>query len=204
MLKNKLLPCIALSLISTASQAVTVSFSGVMDGFNAGPFSGGTAFSGSFMLDESVVATGGVSTFSGAVDNFVLEIDGNVFTGNNGNVQQFSSASGATDFFTIDIGGSNGSVSGTVGPDVFTGFSVDWRGSNLFADTTVLAHDLTTADFSYTRVIFEFNDLISESVIDNASVINFGSVSAVPVPAAVWLFGSGLLGLFGMARRKRA
>jgi len=28
--------------------------------------------------------------------------------------------------------------------------------------------------------------------------------SAVPVPAAVWLFGSGLLGLVGMARRKKA
>jgi hypothetical protein len=27
---------------------------------------------------------------------------------------------------------------------------------------------------------------------------------AVPVPAAAWLFGSGLLGLLGMARRKRA
>lgn len=30
------------------------------------------------------------------------------------------------------------------------------------------------------------------------------AVSAVPVPAAVWLFGSGLLGLVGIARRKRA
>jgi hypothetical protein len=29
-------------------------------------------------------------------------------------------------------------------------------------------------------------------------------VSAVPVPAAVWLFGSGLLGLVGIARRKKA
>ena len=28
-------------------------------------------------------------------------------------------------------------------------------------------------------------------------------VSAVPAPAAVWLFGSGLLGLIGMARRKK-
>ena len=204
MLKNKLLPCIALSLISTASQAVTVSFSGVMDGFNAGPFSGGTAFTGSFILDESVAATGGVSTFSGAVDNFMLEIDGNVFTGNNGTARQFSSASGATDFFTVNIGGANGSVSGIAGLDVFTGFSVDWRGPNLFSDTTVLAHDLTVADFSYTRVVFGFNNLTSESVIDNASVINFGSVSAVPVPAAVWLFGSGLLGLVGVARRKRA
>lgn len=30
------------------------------------------------------------------------------------------------------------------------------------------------------------------------------TVSAVPVPAAVWLFGSGLLGLIGMARRKES
>ena len=29
-----------------------------------------------------------------------------------------------------------------------------------------------------------------------------GTVSAVPVPAAVWLFGSGLIGLIGAARRK--
>jgi hypothetical protein len=31
-----------------------------------------------------------------------------------------------------------------------------------------------------------------------------GWIGAVPVPAAVWLFGSGLLGLIGIARRKRA
>jgi len=29
-----------------------------------------------------------------------------------------------------------------------------------------------------------------------------GTVSAVPVPAAVWLFGSGLIGLIGLAKRK--
>jgi len=40
------------------------------------------------------------------------------------------------------------------------------------------------------------------TTIDNASQITFGSASVVPVPAAVWLFGSGLLGLLGIARRK--
>jgi len=34
--------------------------------------------------------------------------------------------------------------------------------------------------------------------------VRSGGVSAVPVPAAVWLFGSGLLGLIGIARRKKA
>ena len=32
----------------------------------------------------------------------------------------------------------------------------------------------------------------------------FLEVSAVPIPAAVWLFGSGLIGLIGIARRRRS
>jgi len=31
-----------------------------------------------------------------------------------------------------------------------------------------------------------------------------GTISAVPVPAAIWLFGSGLVGLMGVARRLKA
>jgi hypothetical protein len=38
--------------------------------------------------------------------------------------------------------------------------------------------------------------------IDNVSIS--ADVNAVPVPAAVWLFGSGLIGLVGMARKKKA
>jgi hypothetical protein len=39
-----------------------------------------------------------------------------------------------------------------------------------------------------------------DAYIDNVSIVT--DVSAVPVPAAAWLFGSGLLGLVGVARRK--
>ncbi len=41
----------------------------------------------------------------------------------------------------------------------------------------------------------------STMVFDN---IQFREASVVPVPAAAWLFGSGLLGLIGIARRKAA
>ena len=37
-----------------------------------------------------------------------------------------------------------------------------------------------------------------------AWAVRTGDVATVPLPAAVWLFGSGLLGLIGMARRKTA
>ena len=36
-----------------------------------------------------------------------------------------------------------------------------------------------------------------------AWAVHSGDVSAVPVPTAAWLFGSGLIGLVGLARRKR-
>ena len=41
---------------------------------------------------------------------------------------------------------------------------------------------------------------------DSLSGVTFDDLSygAVPIPAAVWLFGSGLIGLIGVARRKKA
>ena len=40
--------------------------------------------------------------------------------------------------------------------------------------------------------------------IHSDATVNYVPFSPVPVPAAVWLFGSGLLGLVGMARRKKS
>ena len=38
----------------------------------------------------------------------------------------------------------------------------------------------------------------------NTNIAGTWSVTTVPVPAAAWLFGSGLLGLIGIARRKKS
>lgn len=39
-------------------------------------------------------------------------------------------------------------------------------------------------------------------VSDESNIVNASMFNPVPVPAAVWLFGSGLIGLIGAARRK--
>ena len=53
---------------------------------------------------------------------------------------------------------------------------------------------------------FEFDTLTMSSLTGTGNVfiddLSFTSVSAVPVPAAAWLFGSALLGFFGFSRRK--
>jgi hypothetical protein len=49
--------------------------------------------------------------------------------------------------------------------------------------------------FTHTQLDGPFPDFTSE--------INM-EISQVPVPAAAWLFGSGLLGMIGTARRKKA
>lgn len=49
-----------------------------------------------------------------------------------------------------------------------------------------------------------FQDIgLGVSIDMSVWAVRSGDVSAVPVPAAVWLFGSGLIGLIGVARRKK-
>jgi len=65
------------------------------------------------------------------------------------------------------------------------------------ADPLVLTFDnlnLNTADVDITFYRRSSWVFVSEVTFENAS--------AVPVPAAAWLFGSGLLGLIGMSRKK--
>jgi hypothetical protein len=51
----------------------------------------------------------------------------------------------------------------------------------------------------------EHNDPDSQESIFLSSTLGISPVvSAIPVPAAIWLFGSGLLGLIGFSRRKPA
>lgn len=76
----------------------------------------------------------------------------------------------------------------------------------IIVDVLDLGGDFTIRDLSFT------NDSVTIGTVASAS---FSSptllshtfelvVSPVPIPAAAWLFGSGLIGLIGLARRKKA
>jgi len=202
--RHRYLAAAGLFLCSSASHAISVNFSGVMDGFNAAPYTNGTSFSGSFEMAEAVSRTG--NNFIDAADNFFLQIGSDQFSGNNGDIAQFSSSGDpdsdflAVTFYAGELNGGANSVGG--GP--LTEVKFDWRGT-LFDDPNVLAHDLTQEDFGYNRVTFEFNNSLSTAVIDTAQTVSIGSPSPVPVPVALPLFGSalGLMGVFGWRKRKQ-
>ena len=91
----------------------------------------------------------------------------------------------------------------------------NWTATNLNGDEL----DLGNAP-RFIFAVSDGNDWIGGDAINyivgplpNATFVSFGTdepqlaavdLTAVPVPAAVWLFGSGLLGLVGVARRKSA
>lgn len=74
--------------------------------------------------------------------------------------------------------------------------------SNWFTDGSVVPDNLP-ASFTPILVGADFDSTGTETGFVFGAVDSI-TVSAVPVPAAVWLFGSGLLGLVSVARRRKA
>ena len=92
----------------------------------------------------------------------------------------------------------------TPGLTVWTvGILADVHDENSHWEAELYDYDLNSLTLT------EDNISTHDTFIDNAALPSYGGsflvrVSAVPIPSAVWLFGSGLLGLVGMARRKKA
>ncbi len=178
----------AMLLVSFSSHAasVNVTFSGVT-GFNPGPYTSGTAYSGSFVINGTDVATA-------TVDDLQITVGGDSYSATGGSLNQF-----AGQFFTV---GSFSSYTSTGSPYALEGFSVDWRApaGGVFSSSTVVASNLTEADLNYKRVYIDF---VQGNLIDAADAISFSSVnvSAVPVPAALFMFAPALLGFMGLRRK---
>jgi len=94
-----------------------------------------------------------------------------------------------TDSGRITYGGTTSTV------DYMVGLSDDFR----------LIWDINLTTFEVTSVIENFAYVTTTDPYYSAgfTTVELISVSAVPLPAAIWLFASGLIGLIGVARRKQ-
>lgn len=149
----------------------------------AGILIGSMIVEGTTSSDATYVVTDGILSFDTAADTISI-----VGTISALSITSMPLLSGSFSSFTYNAIPAAGG--GTT--EIFTGTGPDTKSDYLLA---ALGVDLSTP--------FEFFGFTIESA--NGNVVGTDIINtAVPVPAAVWLFGSGLLGLVGIARRKKA
>jgi len=108
-----------------------------------------------------------------------------VFTDNN---------DGSWNAEVFDVGNTSGGSITLSGNNNFS-LAMDW-GAGYFGDTN---NSLISSPDTYLVVFDGFDDL-EKRISGNTLAVD---MERVPVPAAAWLFGSGLLGIIGFARRRR-
>lgn len=79
-----------------------------------------------------------------------------------------------------------------IGPTPIATTTIDTDGTVFTGDDGVGGSQMDNGPFEGFNFNFDFTSMTNEVIV----------VPAIPIPATVWLFGSGLLGLVGVARRK--
>jgi len=99
-------------------------------------------------------------------------------------------------------------VVGDGDPDFYTGggwfFSIDVLSvdSSLYSGVDYQRFPPSLGGSNYGRFRIVLRDIDGTLAFDATGYLD--SLTAVPLPSAVWLFGSGLLGLIGISRRKKS
>ncbi|RKZ59318.1 MAG: hypothetical protein DRQ44_13825 [Gammaproteobacteria bacterium] len=104
---------------------------------------------------------------------------------------------------TISIASDDGEGNVTID---MTGWKVNYNGGDIDLEhgdfaTVICGIDCSNGD----TFVLEYSSIIPSGTASPDYHLHLsGTISAVPVPAAVWLFGSGLIGLICAARRNNA
>ena len=177
--------------ISVANAVVVIDFGTGSSGPGGTISNDGTNTAGSGILIGSMIVEGTAADGTYAV-NANLNFDTAADT-----ITVFGSIAGLGIFGQTLLSGSFDSFNYTAIPapggttEIFSGQGPDTK-------NTVLLTNLGVP----TNTPFDFFGFSIESANGNVVSTDIINTQAVPVPAAVWLFGSGLLGLVGIARRK--
>ena len=183
-----------LSVAATSTQAATLTSLVITSGqFQLGVFTPTpnviTDFSGANLIAGAIAPTFDttVSQSSAAASSPIA------WDFNGGGVWVNSFTTGASSGATDGAGGISGNI---VITDNWNSTNFDQGGA--FSGTTVGDELSGSFDIGWTSLI------VGGPFDGQTGTYNVqGTYSAVPVPAAVWLFGSGLVGLVGVARRRR-
>jgi len=160
--------------------------------------------SGNGTIIGNVLINGG--TVSPGSSPGTLTIDGNYTQGIDSRLIIEIAGLNPGDFDVLNVLGTATFVAGT---------TIDLHFINSFAPSTgdvfdfllaeVFASDMNLVNFNILGLDsgFQFDVGFTDTGTFSMTALNDG-ISAVPVPAAVWMFGSGLIGMVVMARRKKA
>jgi len=113
----------------------------------------------------------------------------------------FSPSVPTGNLFSNTLTGSNFTTS-TISVDLNTLYSLSFS-SNLEFKSNINTNAFFQASMGLGAIPFNLQPGFTVNSVE-AGIVNNTIASVVPLPAAAWLFGSGLIGLLGMVRRKRA
>lgn len=189
-------------------------------GTNPGPFSAGAGaqFSMSFRIDASVAPAGATPTWSGALDDLVIDISDVTLGSFTIQAQNGGWRQSDGDFL---FGGWGGSDGGSIAPFsvinpalsasafVLESISFDFRGAALLADEQTLPGALDIDDFNFLSLVLRFSNadpdvtIIPKSSIIRGSAFDVVNITPVPEPTTWAMLGLGLALVGAAARRTR-